>query len=39
VSLKLNFVHSDFEIFFPPENMGALFDERGESFHQDISQK
>jgi hypothetical protein len=42
LSLKLNFLHSQLEFFFFffffPENMGAVSDERGKGFHQDISQ-
>ena len=38
MSLKLNFMHSGLEFFFPPENTGAVSEEHGESFHQGISQ-
>jgi len=38
MSLKLNFMHSDLDSFSHPRNMGAVSDEHGESFHQDISQ-
>jgi len=37
LSLKLNFLHSQLEFIFP-ENMGAVSDEHGKRFHQDISQ-
>jgi hypothetical protein len=40
MSLKLNFMRSGLDcLFSPPENMGAVSDEHGESFHHDISQK
>ena len=34
MSLKMNFVHSHLDFF--PENLGAVSDEQGERFHQDI---
>jgi hypothetical protein len=37
MSLKLHFLHSHMD-FFLPQNMGALSNEYGERFHQDISQ-
>jgi hypothetical protein len=36
MSLKLYFLHSYLHLFL--ENIGAVSDEHGESFHQDISQ-
>ena len=35
VSLKIHFLHSHLDLF--PENCGAVVDEKGELFHQDIS--
>ena len=35
MSLKIHFLHSHLEFF--PENCGAVSDEHGERFHQDIS--
>ena len=35
MSLKIRFVHSHLDFF--PENCGAVSDEYGERFHQDIS--
>ncbi|GBM59799.1 hypothetical protein AVEN_14381-1 [Araneus ventricosus] len=35
MSLKIHFLHSHLEFF--PENLGSASDERGERFHQDIS--
>jgi len=35
MSLKIYFVHSHLDFF--PENCGAVSDENGERFHQDIS--
>lgn len=35
MSLKLHFMHSHLDFF--PENMGAVSDEHGERFHQDIA--
>jgi len=37
MSLKLHFLHSHLDFFFY-ENMEAISDEHGKSFHQDISQ-
>ena len=37
LSLKLHFLHSHLD-FLPPENMGAVSDEHGERFYQDISE-
>ena len=34
MSLKLHFLHSHLKFF--PENLGAVSDEQGERFHQDI---
>ena len=34
MSLKMHFLHSHFDFF--PENLGAVSDEQGERFHQDI---
>ena len=34
LSLKMHFLHSHLEFF--PENLGAVSDEQGERFHQDI---
>ena len=34
MSLKMQFLHSPLELF--PENLGAVSDEQGERFHQDI---
>lgn len=36
MSLKIHFLHSHLDFF--PENMGAVSDEHGERFHQEISQ-
>jgi hypothetical protein len=36
MSLKIHFLHSHLD-FFPPKNFGAVSDEHGERFHQDIS--
>jgi hypothetical protein len=35
VSLKIHFLHSNLNFF--PSNLGAVGDEHGEQFHQDIS--
>lgn len=35
MSLKIHFLHSHLEFF--PENLGAVSDEHGERFHQDIA--
>jgi hypothetical protein len=35
-SLKLHFLHNQLEYF--PENLGALSEEQGERFHQDIKE-
>lgn len=35
MSLKIHFLHAHLEFF--PENLGAVSDEHGERFHQDIS--
>ena len=35
MSLKIHFLHSYLDFF--PENRGAVSDEHGERFHQDIS--
>jgi hypothetical protein len=35
MSLKLHFLDSHLDLF--PENLGAVSDEHGETFHQDIS--
>jgi hypothetical protein len=35
MSLKIHFLHSHLDFF--PENYGAVTDEHGEHFHQDIS--
>jgi hypothetical protein len=35
MSLKVNFLSSHLDFF--PENLGAVIDEHGERFHQDIS--
>ena len=35
MSLKLHFLHSHLEFF--PDNLGAVSDEHGERFHQDIA--
>jgi len=35
VSLKIHFLHSNLN--FSPSNLGAVGDEHGERFHQDIS--
>lgn len=35
ISLKIHFLHSHLDFF--PENCGAVSDEHGERFHQDIS--
>ncbi|KDR17432.1 hypothetical protein L798_08559 [Zootermopsis nevadensis] len=34
-SLKIHFLHSHLDFF--PQNLGAVSDEHGECFHQDIS--
>jgi len=34
MSLKIHFLHSHLDFF--PENLGAVSDEQGERFHQDI---
>ena len=34
LSLKMHFLHSHLDFF--PENLGAVSDEQGERFHQDI---
>ena len=34
-SLKIHFLHSHLDFF--PENLGAVSDEHGETFHQDIA--
>ena len=34
MSLKMHFLHSHLDFF--PENLGAVSDEQGERFHQDI---
>jgi hypothetical protein len=36
MSIKIHFLHSHLEFF--PENLGALSDEQGERFHQDIAE-
>ncbi len=36
MSLKIHFLHSHLDFF--PDNLGAVSDEHGERFHQDISQ-
>ena len=36
MELKIHFLHSNLD-FFSPENYGAVSDEHGECFHQDIS--
>jgi len=36
MSLKIHFLHSHLD-FSPPENCGAVSDEHGQRFHQDIS--
>lgn len=36
MSLKVHFLHSHLDFF--PENLGAVSDEHGERFHQDIAQ-
>ncbi|GBO32179.1 hypothetical protein AVEN_207918-1 [Araneus ventricosus] len=36
MSLKVHFLHSNLD--FSPENLGAVSDEHGEQFHQDIAQ-
>jgi len=36
MSLKLHFLHSHLDFFFP-ENTGPISDESDESFHQNIS--
>jgi hypothetical protein len=38
MSLKLHFLHFRTDSPSPPENMGVMSSEYGESFHQDISQ-
>jgi len=35
ISLKIHFLHSQFDFFYP--NLGAVGEEHGEGFHQDIS--
>ena len=35
MSLKLHFLHSHLEFF--PDNLGAVSDDHGETFHQDIA--
>jgi hypothetical protein len=35
MSLKIHFLHSHLEFF--PDNLGAVSDEHGERFHQDIA--
>ncbi|UYV84991.1 hypothetical protein LAZ67_X004186 [Cordylochernes scorpioides] len=35
MSLKIHFLHSPLDFF--PDNLGAVSDEHGERFHQDIS--
>nr|CAH7720188.1 unnamed protein product [Callosobruchus chinensis]CAH7723644.1 unnamed protein product [Callosobruchus chinensis]CAH7723806.1 unnamed protein product [Callosobruchus chinensis]CAH7724224.1 unnamed protein product [Callosobruchus chinensis]CAH7724230.1 unnamed protein product [Callosobruchus chinensis] len=35
ISLKVHFLHSHLDFF--PENLGAVYDEHGERFHQDIA--
>ena len=35
MSLKIHIIHSHFDFF--PENVGAVNDEHGERFHQDIA--
>lgn len=35
MSLKIHFLHSHLDFF--PENLGAVSDEQGERFHQDIA--
>jgi len=35
MSLKIHFLHSHLDFF--PENCGAMSDEHGERFHQDVS--
>ncbi|UYV82762.1 hypothetical protein LAZ67_22000770 [Cordylochernes scorpioides] len=35
MSLKIHFLHSHLDFF--PDNLGAVSDEHGERFHQDIS--
>ncbi|UYV69180.1 hypothetical protein LAZ67_6002670 [Cordylochernes scorpioides] len=35
MSLKIHFLHSQLDFF--PDNLGAVSDEHGERFHQDIS--
>ena len=35
ISLKIHFLHSHMDFF--PANLGAVSDEQGERFHQDIS--
>jgi len=35
MSLKIHFLHSHLDFF--PENCGAVNDEQGERFHEDIS--
>ena len=36
MSLKVHILHSHLDLF--PENMGAVSDKHGESFHQDIAE-
>jgi len=36
MSLKIHFLHSHLDFF--PDNLGAVTDEQGERFHQDILQ-
>ncbi|UYV80151.1 hypothetical protein LAZ67_18001830 [Cordylochernes scorpioides] len=35
MSIKIHFLHSHLDFF--PDNLGAVSDEHGELFHQDIS--
>jgi hypothetical protein len=37
LSLKVHFLHSHLDFF--PQNLGAVSDEQGERFHQNISVK
>ena len=36
MNIKVHFLHSHLDLF--PDNLGALRDEQGERFHQDISE-
>ena len=36
VALKIHILHSDLDLFL--ENLGAVSDEHGERFHQDIAE-